>query len=147
MILFSVSAVGCQKFPRRNYPIGVVRRDNVHMSTHRCRCYRQRSLGYNLNLWKWRMTTITSLSSRLSSERLRSAVTVWHVSQSSTVVANTLRTVVLSSRMSMVMVVSLERLSSPDNGVHDAPHNVVHDALCGERLRVECYTRQGVNAQ
>ena len=51
----------------------------------------------------------------------------------------------------MVMVVSLERLSSPDNGVydapHNAPHNVVHDALCGEHLRVECYTRQGVNAQ
>lgn len=51
----------------------------------------------------------------------------------------------------MVMVVSLERLSSPDNGVHDATHNVpdnvVYDALCGERLRVECYTRQGVNAQ
>ena len=51
----------------------------------------------------------------------------------------------------MVMVVSLERLSSPGNGVHDVPHNapdnVVHDALCGERLRVECYTRQGVNAQ
>lgn len=29
------------------------------------------------------MTTITSLSSRLSRERLRSVVTVWHVSQSS----------------------------------------------------------------
>lgn len=51
----------------------------------------------------------------------------------------------------MVMVVSLERLSSPGNGVHDVPHNVeddvVYDALCGERLRVECYTCQGVNAQ
>ena len=51
----------------------------------------------------------------------------------------------------MVMVVSLERLSSPGNGVHDAPHNVpdnvVYDALCGERLRVECYTCHVVNAQ